>query len=47
MQGELNAIWDKLRPAFRDKALPEDTAAQNRLKKVIAGLEAHTAERTG
>jgi CubicO group peptidase (beta-lactamase class C family) len=46
MQGELNAIWDKLLPAFGDRALPDDAAAQDRLKRVIAGLESHPAKKT-
>ncbi len=41
MQGELNAIWDKLLPAFRDEALPEDTVGQETLKERIVRLEAH------
>jgi CubicO group peptidase (beta-lactamase class C family) len=40
-QGEMNAIWDKLYPAFRSESLPDDVAAQGNLKKVIARLEAH------
>ena len=43
MQGELNAVWDKLYPAFRAKALPEDAARQEKLKQAIANLEAHAA----
>ncbi len=46
MQGELNVIWEKLFPAFGDKALPEDAAGQDKLKRVIAGLEAHPAKKT-
>ncbi|MDB6078708.1 MAG: Beta-lactamase class [Akkermansiaceae bacterium] len=41
MQGELNCIWDKLLPAFKDAALPEDLAAQAKLKEAVAKLEAH------
>lgn len=41
MQGELDDIWDHLLPAFRAKALPEDAAAQERLKQVTAHLTAH------
>ena len=40
-QGEMNAIWDHLFPAFGDKALPEDAAGQEKVKQVIAKLEAH------
>jgi CubicO group peptidase (beta-lactamase class C family) len=45
MQGELNAIWDKLYPAFCAEALPEDTAAQEKLKASLAHLEAHPAKK--
>ena len=45
LQGELNAIWDELYPAFQAEALPEDTAQQEKLKQAIANLEAHPAER--
>jgi hypothetical protein len=38
MQAELDAIWDKLLPAFQAKALPESAEAQAKLKEVIAGL---------
>ncbi len=41
MQGELNAIWDKLLPAFQARALPEDPAAQEKLKAAVGNLEAH------
>jgi len=43
MQGELNVIWDKLLPAFQAGALPDDAAGQEKLKQVIAKLEAHPA----
>ncbi|WP_035610719.1 serine hydrolase [Haloferula sp. BvORR071] len=39
MQRELDAIWDKLIPAFQDKALPESAEAQAKLKEAIAKLE--------
>jgi CubicO group peptidase (beta-lactamase class C family) len=45
MQGELNAIWEKLLPAFQAKALPEDAAGQEKLKQEVARLEAHPAKR--
>jgi CubicO group peptidase (beta-lactamase class C family) len=41
MQGELDAIWDKLFPAFGVEALPDDAAAREKLKQAIARLEAH------
>ncbi|HWX23129.1 MAG TPA: serine hydrolase [Candidatus Binatia bacterium] len=44
-QGEMNAIWDKLYPAFQSEALPEDAAAQEKLKQVVANLEAHPAKK--
>ena len=47
MQGELNAIWDKLFPAFHDKALPEDASEQEQLKQIIAALKAHPAKKAG
>jgi CubicO group peptidase (beta-lactamase class C family) len=45
MQGELNAIWEKLYPAFQAKALSEDAAGQEKLKQEVARLEAHPAKR--
>jgi CubicO group peptidase (beta-lactamase class C family) len=45
MQGELNAIWNKLFPAFQDTALPEDTTVQTNLKETISKLEAHPAKK--
>jgi CubicO group peptidase (beta-lactamase class C family) len=44
-QGEMNAIWDKLYPAFQAGSLPEDAAAQEKLKEAIAHLEAHPAKK--
>jgi CubicO group peptidase (beta-lactamase class C family) len=44
-QGEMNAIWDKLLPAFGAEALPDDAAGQQKLKEVAAGLEAHPAKK--
>ena len=40
-QGEMNAVWDNLLPAFRAEALPEDAASQEQLKQAIANLVAH------
>jgi CubicO group peptidase (beta-lactamase class C family) len=45
MQGELSAIWDKLLPSFQTSPLPEDGAGQEKLKQVIAQLEAHPAKK--
>jgi CubicO group peptidase (beta-lactamase class C family) len=44
-QGEMNAIWDKLYPAFQAEALPDDSAGQEKLKQEIANLEAHPAKK--
>ena len=44
-QGEMNAIWDNLYPAFQAEALPEDAAGQEKVKQAIAKLEAHPAKR--
>ncbi len=44
-QGEMNAIWDNLFPAFQAAALPEDAAGKEKLKQVIAKLEAHPAKK--
>jgi len=41
MQAELNAIWDNLLPAFKDKSLPENTDVQEKVKKLIATLKVH------
>lgn len=42
-QTEMNAIWEKLWPAFGDHALPADAAGQDKLKKAVANLTAHPA----
>jgi len=44
-QGEMNAIWDKLYPAFQAGALAEDADGQEKLKQAIAKLEAHPMKR--
>ena len=44
-QGEMNAIWDHLYPAFQDHGVPEDVGAQESLKKAIATLTAHPAKK--
>ena len=41
MEGELNAIWDNLLPAFQSQPLPDDAAAQEKVKALIATLKAH------
>ena len=43
MQGELDAIWDHLLPAFQTAALPEDPAALEKLAQAVAQLKAHPA----
>ena len=45
MQGELNAIWDNLYPAFQAEALPADATAQEKLAHTVAKLEAHPAKK--
>jgi CubicO group peptidase (beta-lactamase class C family) len=45
MQGELNVVWDKLLPAFMEKALPGDPTGLEKMKQVIAGLEAHPVKK--
>jgi len=44
-QGEMNAIWDRLFPAFQNDPLPADAASQDQLKQAIAKLEAHPAKK--
>jgi len=44
-QDEMNAIWDKLFPAFQSEPLAEDAAAQQKLKARISQLEAHPAKK--
>jgi CubicO group peptidase (beta-lactamase class C family) len=44
-QGEMNAIWDKLYPAFRAEPLPDDAADQEKLKQMLPKLEAHPAKK--
>jgi CubicO group peptidase (beta-lactamase class C family) len=46
MQGELNAIWEKLLPAFGDRALNEDADGQEKLHLLIGGLRVHPAKKT-
>ena len=41
MQGELDAIWGNLLPAFQSKPLPADPASQETLKQAVANLVAH------
>jgi hypothetical protein len=38
MQGQLDAIWDHLLPAFQSKPLPADAADQAKLKDAVAHL---------
>jgi CubicO group peptidase (beta-lactamase class C family) len=45
-QGEMNAIWDHLYPAFQDKILPENPAGNQKLAEAIAKLEAHPAKKS-
>ena len=41
MQGELDAIWEHLLPAFQSKSLPADASGQEKLKEAVAHLVAH------
>ena len=41
MQGELDAIWDHLLPAFQSTPLPADAAGQAKLTEAVAHLVAH------
>jgi CubicO group peptidase (beta-lactamase class C family) len=45
-QDEMNAIWDKLYPAFQSDALPENAAGVEKLKQSIAVLEAHPVKKS-
>jgi hypothetical protein len=45
MQGELNAIWEKLYPAFQSAPLPEDAASQETLKQMVGNLQAHPSKK--
>lgn len=40
MQGELNIVWEKLLPAFRDVALPENPDGQAKVKEFVSTLKA-------
>src|SRR5712664_2340964 len=44
-QDEMNAIWDKLYPAFQSEALPGNAAGVEKLKQSIAELEAHQGKK--
>jgi CubicO group peptidase (beta-lactamase class C family) len=41
MQAEMNVIWETLLPAFHDGPLPPDPDEQAKLRRTIAGLQAH------
>ncbi len=41
LQGQLNAIWEKLLPAFHGEALPEDAVGLAKLTQATAKLVAH------
>lgn len=38
MEAVLNLVWEKLLPAFKDEALPEDAAAEKQLRTALAAL---------
>jgi CubicO group peptidase (beta-lactamase class C family) len=44
-QGEMNAIWDKLYPAFQSQPLSENATGVEKLKQALATLEAHPAKK--
>lgn len=44
-QQQMNAVWDHLLPAFGTSALPENAAAQMKLKDMTAKLVAHPAKK--
>jgi len=44
-QGEMNAIWEHLYPALQSEALPENASGVEKLKKIMAALEAHPAKK--
>jgi CubicO group peptidase (beta-lactamase class C family) len=39
MQAVMDLVWDKLLPAMKEKALPEDTVSRQKLESRIAGLK--------
>lgn len=41
MQGELNAVWEHLLPAFQSEPLPPDAAGQEKLEETVSNLVAH------
>ncbi len=41
MQGELDAIWDHLLPAFQSKPLPVNSTGEAKIREAIANLVAH------
>jgi len=45
MQGELDAIWQHLLPAFQSKPLPADSIGDEKLRETVAHLEAHPKKR--
>jgi CubicO group peptidase (beta-lactamase class C family) len=44
-QGEMNAIWEKLYPAFQSEALPENPEGVEKLKQSLVALVAHPAKK--
>jgi CubicO group peptidase (beta-lactamase class C family) len=44
-QDEMNAIWEKLYPAFQSSALPENAEGVAKLNQLVAGLAAHPAKK--
>jgi CubicO group peptidase (beta-lactamase class C family) len=44
MQAVMNLVWDRLLPAMRDGALPEDQSAHAALQRALGGLRVHVPE---
>jgi len=47
MQGELNALWEILYPAFGEAALAEDADTLAKVKEAEAGFVAHPQAKKG
>ena len=45
-QDEMNAIWDKLYPAFGSEVLPENPEGAEKLKQLLVTLVAHPAKKS-
>jgi CubicO group peptidase (beta-lactamase class C family) len=47
MQAVLNLVWDKLLPAMKSAAMPEDEASRQKLEAALKGLSLHPQEGSG